>query len=76
MKLEKIKEIIKSNYKDAQCGCFFTRNIMCDPMTTIYRDAEITIDICYRYGYFEIFGLSYAEEEEVIKYYESLQKSN
>lgn len=76
MKLEKIKEIIKSNYKDAQCGCFFTRNIMFDPMTTIYRDAEITIDICYRYSYFEIFGLSYAEEEEVIKYYESLQKSN
>lgn len=46
-KLEKAKEVIKDNYKNAQCGIFCTRGTMCDPMSNIYEDEELTIDICY-----------------------------
>ena len=75
-RVEKVKKIIRENYNDAQFGCFFTRNILGDPMSTIYMDNEIVVDICYRYGYFEIFGLTEDEEDEVLQYYESLQKSD
>lgn len=75
-RVEKAKKIIRENYSDADCGCFFTRNILGDPMLTIYADDEITVDICYRYSYFEIFGLTEDEEDEVFAYYEALQKSD
>lgn len=73
-RVEKVKKIIRENYNDAQFGCFFTRNILGDPMSTIYMDNEIVVDICYRYEYFEIFGLTEDEEDEVFAYYEALQK--
>lgn len=41
-------------------------------MTTIYKDDELTIDICYDYSYFEVFGLSDTEFEELEDFYESL----
>ena len=42
-------------------------------MDTIYEDEELTIDICYGYMYFEVFGLSDEEFEELEKYYYSLR---
>ena len=72
-KLERAKEVIKQNYEDADCGIFFTRNLIGDPMETIYEDKEITIDICYSYSYFEVFGLNDEEEMELAKYYDSLR---
>lgn len=75
-RVNKVKEIIRNYYSDAECGRFFTRNIVGDPMLTIYADDEITVDICYRYSYFEIFGLTEDEEDEVFAYYEALQKSD
>lgn len=73
-RVNKVKEIIRNYYSDAECGCFFTRNVVGDPMSTIYKDDEIMVDICYRYSYFEIFGLTEDEEDEVFAYYEALQK--
>lgn len=32
----------------------------------------LEIDVCYYYSYFEVFGLSDAEFEELEKYYDSL----
>lgn len=76
-KLEKAKEIIKENYKYADCGIFNTRNIAGDSMETIYEewygdDDVLIIDICYGWAYFEVFGLSEEEFDELEEYYETL----
>ena len=70
--LEKAKEIIRKYYNEADCGIFNTRNIIGDAMTTIYVDEDLTIDICYSYAYFEVFGLSDVEFEELERYYDTL----
>ena len=70
--LEIAKEIIKENYEKANCGIFNTRNWCGDPMTNIYKDDELWIDICYHYSYFEVFGLTEEEFSELQKYYNSL----
>lgn len=72
--LEKAKEVIKEHYNSADCGIFNTRNIVGDPMETIYNDNGLTIDICYWYAYYEVFGLSGEEFEELADYYRELDK--
>lgn len=71
-KLEKAKEIIKEHYKDGDCGIYDSRNIVGDWMTNIYDDGDLTIDICYSYSYFEVFGLSNTEFDELARYYSEL----
>lgn len=71
-KLEKAKEIIKEHFKDADCGIFDNRNWVGDWMTNIYNDNGLAIDICYGYSYFEVFGLSDEEFNDLVKYYNSL----
>lgn len=73
--LEKSKEVIKTNYMNARHGIFDSRNIVGDEMETIYEDEGLTIDICYYYEYFEVFGLSDEEFEELATYYYSLKES-
>lgn len=70
--LAQAKLIIEQYYSQADCGIFFCRNLVGDPMTTIYEDDDLTIDICYGYMYFEVFGLTEAEEIELEEYYDSL----
>ena len=71
-KLEKAKEIIKGYYENAKCGIFDSRNHIGDVMNTIYKDEGLMIDLCYAHEYFEVFGLSNAEFEELSEYYNSL----
>ena len=71
--LEKAKEIIKENISDADCGIFDSRNIVGDPMTTIYYGDGLRIDICYYWSYFEVFGLSTDEFGELVDYYDKLR---
>ena len=71
--LEKAKEIVKENYRDAQCGMFNTRNVVGDAMTNIYDENGLIVDICYDYMYFEVFSLSDNEFVELLKYYNSLR---
>lgn len=71
-KLEKAKEIIEKNFSSARCGLFGTRNWVGDPMYTVYDDGELVVDICFRYEYFEVFGLSEEEFEVLYDFYESL----
>lgn len=71
--LEKAKEIVKENYRDARCGMFNTRNVVGDVMTNIYDENGLIVDICYDYMYFEVFGLSDNEFVELFKYYNSLR---
>lgn len=70
--LEIAKDIIKTYIEDAECGLFNTRNICGDYMDTIYQDATIKIDICYGYAYFEVFGLSRTDFNELKEYYSEL----
>lgn len=74
-KLNKVKEIIKKNIEDAKCGIFFTRNIVGDPTQILYVDTDniIEVDICYKYEYFEIFGLNEKEQKEIKNYYEIIK---
>ena len=71
-RLEKAKEIIKGNFKWGDCGIFNSRNTVNDPMENIYHKDGLTIDICYFYGYFEVFGLSEEEFSELVDYYRQL----
>lgn len=73
-KLEKAKEIVNIYYKVANCGIFNSRNIVGDRMETVYAEEDLMIDVCFPYAYFEVFGLSYKEFEELEKYYEGLHK--
>ena len=73
-KLNIAKTIIEQNYEDADCGIFNTPNTMGDPMITIYRGNELIINICYYYSYFEVFGLSKDEFNELEKFYNTLNK--
>lgn len=70
--LEEVKKIIKENYSDAECGLFFSRNILGDSMSNIYCKNGISVDICYDYEYFEVFGLDPVQELELIEFYASL----
>ena len=69
---KKLKELIKKNYKNADCGLYNTRNTMGDTMTVLYKNGDIRLEICYYWAYFEVFGLSKEEFELLYKFYQSL----
>ena len=71
--LEKAKAIIKENWENADCGIFDCYNWTGDPMEKLYEDDELLIDICWRYSYFEVFGLSKDEFEKLEEYYHELR---
>lgn len=72
IELEKVKEVIKDNFNDADCGCYSTRNLVGVSMTTLYSGTYFTVDISYFWSYFEIFGATPEEFKELHDYYESL----
>lgn len=72
-KLETAKQVIKDNFQSAHLGLFDTRNIVGDPMRTVYHKDGLRIDICYSFEYFEVFGLSFDEFRELEKFYNSLE---
>lgn len=70
--MEEIKKVIKKYYNNACCGIYDCRNIVGDSMVTIYDDGKVQIDICYFWSYFEVFGLTDEEFQELAKYYHTL----
>jgi hypothetical protein len=70
--LEKAKKIIRENFSQAECGIYNTHNVSGDLMGTIYDENGLRIDICVYYGYFEVFGLTDEEFEELERFYNSL----
>lgn len=74
-RIDKVKNVIRNRYADAMCGLFFTRNLVGDPMLTIWQEDGVTIDICYDYEYFEVFGLTEEEEHELFAFYNSLKQT-
>ena len=74
-RIDKVKNVIRNRYSDAMFGLFFTRNLAGDHMLTIWEEDGVTIDICYEYEYFEVFGLTEEEENELLAFYSSLMES-
>ena len=70
--LEIAKRVIEKNFKKAAYGIYDCRNRTGDPMATIYNKVGLTIDICYNYEYFEVFGLSDEDFAELKRFYKSL----
>ena len=70
--VEKVKEVIKNNIEDALYGIFDCRNVVGDPMETIYDEAGVGIELCRNWGYFEVFGLTDEEFSEVESFYGDL----
>ena len=73
--ISEVKKIIKEYYNEASSGLFFNRNNVGDKMINIYNKNGIQIDICYDYGYFEIFGLDSLQKTELTKFYEKLNNN-
>lgn len=73
-KITKAMEIIKTYCAHAKYGIFDTQNLVDGETVTVYADAAtgLIIDICYLYGYFEVFGLSDEEFTTLKNYYKSL----
>ena len=73
--LEKAKEIIKEHFSEGHCGLFNTCNLAGDTMGTIYEEGGLRIDICYYWSYFEVFGLSDSDFDELLDYYSHLREA-
>ena len=71
--LKKVKKIIKENIEDADCGIFNNRNLVGDAMYTIFKGDYFTLDCCYAYSYYELFGTTDEEFEKIKKYYNKLR---
>ena len=72
--LEIAKEIIKKENATMwlKGGIFNTRNFVGDIMETVYAKDGLMIDVCRGHLYFEVFGLTEVEFEELESYYEAL----
>ena len=71
-RLDFVKNTIETHIDDASHGLFFTRNFAGDSMTHIDKQFGIDIEICYEYGYFEIFGLTDYEQKVIESFYDGL----
>ena len=72
---QEVKDTIRENIDDARCGLYFTRNVMGDPMQTIYIGKIFTVEICRSYDYFEVFGCTRKEEDILTDYYEVIKEA-
>ncbi len=71
-RLDRAKAVIAFHIRDGNCGLFSTRNTVGDTVTTIYEDDGISIDLCSHWSYFEVFGLTDKEFEELDKFYDAV----
>ena len=71
--LKEVKKIIKDNIEDYNCGIFDTRNIVGDPIFTTFKGKFFTLDCCYYYSYYELFGATDEEFKEIEKYYNKIR---
>ena len=71
---EKIKSIIKEHIGLGNCGLYNTRNIVGDNMLNLFQGKYFSLDICYGYSYFEVFGMTNEEYELLEEYYYKLKE--
>lgn len=70
---KEVKNIISEYIKYADCGIFDSRNIVGDPMSTIFRGKYFEVGLCFYYSYFEVFGTTDKEFKELKKIYEKMR---
>lgn len=63
-KINKLKIFLQKNYPNIQA--FNTKNLVGDPMETVYNEDGIRVDYCYFYNYIEIFGLTQKQFESLL----------
>lgn len=66
-----VKDFLRKNYKNKNYQIFDSRNIIGDPMETVYSKNGVTIDECTYYGYLEIFGLTEEDFDKICNKEES-----
>lgn len=71
-KLEQAKKVVKENIHEANCGIFDSRNLVGDYMETLYDEDGLQIDICRGWAYFEVFGLTKEEFENLKDFYNGI----
>lgn len=69
---EEVKQIIQENIDNGKCGIFNTKNIAGDKMTTIYVGKYFTLEFCFDFKYFEVFGTTWEEFKKLKEYYYNL----
>ena len=62
--IKKLRNFIVNGGYKGMCT-FDTRNIVGDPVTTVYDSDGITVDFCHYYDYLEIFGLTDEQYESL-----------
>lgn len=59
-RVQKAIDWVKTHEDDAPTygGVFDTKGIIGDRMYSVYAQDNIMIDVCYDYGYIEVFGMT------------------
>lgn len=70
--LKKVKSLIKKYYVDGDGNLFNSRNAFEDLMCNIFRGEFFTLDICFDYHCFEVFGTTEEEFQELKNFYNNL----
>lgn len=71
--VSEVMRVIGENFGDGCFGLFDTRNTVGAPMENIYEKDGVSVDICRRYSYFEVFGLTDDELLLVRMYYQGIK---
>lgn len=66
---KKVKELIIERYEYADCGLYNVQNMVGDIMTTLFKGQYFKLDICYGWNYYEVFGTTNEEFEELMYIY-------
>lgn len=74
-KLEALKDKIKHYFQHAANGLFdITYSSGDESSSTIYASDGVVLNICYCDSYFEIYGLTKEDFNELNEYYNTLKK--
>ena len=75
--MEELKKFIASTYEEYDCGLFYNRNTVGDNLSVIYEDNKgRRVEGCEEYSYYEVFGLTQEEQDELTKYYNDIRGCN
>lgn len=72
--LQVLKDIITQYINVGSCGLFNTGNCVGDQLVNLYADDRVQLDFCPDWEYFEVFGLSDEQFDELTKFYDKKVK--
>ena len=75
--MRELKKFIASTYEKYDCGMFYSRNTVGDKLSVIYTDKKgRRVEGCEDNSYYEVFGLTQEEQDELTKYYNDIRGCN